>query len=174
MTSVESELEYVQLGNILFSSALAFLYYDHLLTLDAESRLIWKRSRNSSRYLFLFNRYFAFFGNIVAAVSLYSSSLSSSLSFAGYISSDFHDNHASLNKRYTHSSSLRIIWLSKVISWVFSGSVAARNIDHHWHNHCLSFISLEYNLYLPRLSNCATKLEPRCCYCTRMGGYTPS
>ncbi|KAJ3833113.1 hypothetical protein F5878DRAFT_633502 [Lentinula raphanica] len=78
MTSVESELEYVQLGNILFSSALALLYYDHLLTLDAESRLIWKRSRNSSRYLFLFNRYFAFFGNIVAAVSLYSSSLSSS------------------------------------------------------------------------------------------------
>ncbi|KAJ3753777.1 hypothetical protein EV360DRAFT_74231 [Lentinula raphanica] len=80
--------------------------------------------------------YFAFFGNIVAAVSLYSSSLSSSIFMT-----------------ITQA-------VISVISWVFSGSVAARNIDYNWHNHCLSFISLEYNLYLPRLSNCATKLEP--------------
>ncbi|KAH7878843.1 uncharacterized protein C8R40DRAFT_1066612 [Lentinula edodes] len=64
-----------QFGDILFSSALALLYYDHLLTLDAEIKLIWKRSRNSSRYLFLFNRYLAFFGNIAAAYPVYSSSL---------------------------------------------------------------------------------------------------
>ncbi|KAJ3813463.1 hypothetical protein F5876DRAFT_63123 [Lentinula aff. lateritia] len=73
--STVSGLEYIQFGDILFSSALALLYYDHLLTLDAEIRLIWKRSRNSSRYLFLFNRYLAFFGNIAAAYPVYSSSL---------------------------------------------------------------------------------------------------
>ncbi|KAJ3931243.1 MAG: hypothetical protein NXY57DRAFT_1008362 [Lentinula lateritia] len=73
--STASELEYIQFGDILFSSALVLLYYDHLLTLDAEIRLIWKRSRNSSRYLFLFNRYLAFFGNIAAAYPVYSSSL---------------------------------------------------------------------------------------------------
>ncbi|KAJ3745835.1 hypothetical protein DFH05DRAFT_1524106 [Lentinula detonsa] len=73
--STASELEYVQLGDFLFSSALALLYYDHLLTLDAEFQLIWKRSRSTSRYLFFVNRYFAFFGNIPAAYSLFSTSL---------------------------------------------------------------------------------------------------
>ncbi|KAJ3786456.1 hypothetical protein GGU10DRAFT_386612 [Lentinula aff. detonsa] len=73
--STASELEYVQLGDFLFSSALAFLYYDHLLTLDAEFQLIWKRSRSTSRYFFFVNRYFAFFGNIPAAYSLFSTSL---------------------------------------------------------------------------------------------------
>ncbi|GAW04493.1 hypothetical protein LENED_006288 [Lentinula edodes] len=77
--STASELEYIQFGDILFSSALALLYYDHLLTLDAEIKLIWKRSRNSSRYLFLFNRYLAFFGNIAAAYPVYSSSLTLSV-----------------------------------------------------------------------------------------------
>ncbi|KAJ3825724.1 hypothetical protein F5880DRAFT_1610878 [Lentinula raphanica] len=72
--STASELEYIQLGNFLFSSALAFLYYDHLLTLDDEIQFIWKRAGSTSRYIFLLNRYFAFFGNMVAAYSMFSSS----------------------------------------------------------------------------------------------------
>ncbi|KIK52290.1 hypothetical protein GYMLUDRAFT_265491 [Collybiopsis luxurians FD-317 M1] len=71
-----TQFESIQLANIMFSSALGFLYYDHLLTLDAEVRLIWTRPKNMSRYLFFINRYLSFFGNIVSAVSLFSTSLS--------------------------------------------------------------------------------------------------
>ncbi|KAF5381416.1 hypothetical protein D9757_009081 [Collybiopsis confluens] len=73
------EFESVQLADMMFSSALGFLYYDHLLTLDAEIRLIWTRPKNTSRYLFFFNRYFAFVGNILAAISLYSTPFSMSV-----------------------------------------------------------------------------------------------
>ncbi|KAJ3905901.1 hypothetical protein F5879DRAFT_921065 [Lentinula edodes] len=76
-----------QFGDILFSSALGafnllsqFIIHN-LEPVDAEIKLIWKRSRNSSRYLFLFNRYLAFFGNIAAAYPVYSSSLTLSRIF---------------------------------------------------------------------------------------------
>ncbi|KAJ4479726.1 hypothetical protein C8J55DRAFT_489364 [Lentinula edodes] len=85
--STASELEYIQFGDILFSSALGAFnllsrFIMHILEpIDAEIRLIWKRSRNSSRYLFLFNRYLAFFGNIAAAYPVFSSSLTLSRIF---------------------------------------------------------------------------------------------
>ncbi|KAJ4470175.1 hypothetical protein J3R30DRAFT_3686564 [Lentinula aciculospora] len=75
--SAVAQVELIQFGNIMFSSALAFLYYDHLLTSGAEVRLMWcTKNRSLSKYMFLFNRYFAFFGNMFAAYSVFSSSLS--------------------------------------------------------------------------------------------------
>jgi len=70
-----SELESVHLGNVMFISSLVFLYYDHLLTLDSEIRFLWKRPKNAGGYLFFIHRYFNFFGNMVAAFALFSTSL---------------------------------------------------------------------------------------------------
>ncbi|KIK52288.1 hypothetical protein GYMLUDRAFT_969754 [Collybiopsis luxurians FD-317 M1] len=73
-------LESARSGSILFSSTLVVLYYDHLLTLESEIRLLWKRPKNAGVYVFFLNRYIAFFGNIVAAFSLFSTSLTPSRS----------------------------------------------------------------------------------------------
>ncbi|KAF9070479.1 hypothetical protein BDP27DRAFT_1446969 [Rhodocollybia butyracea] len=72
-----SEIDSVRLANMLFASALVILFYDHLLTLDSEIRLLWRRPRNAGGYLFFVNRYFAL-GNIVPAISLFSTSFSPS------------------------------------------------------------------------------------------------
>ncbi|KAF8874552.1 hypothetical protein BD779DRAFT_1804913 [Infundibulicybe gibba] len=46
----------------------AFLYYDHLITIDREIKHIWRRHRKPSAYLFLVNRYFSFSANIIVAL----------------------------------------------------------------------------------------------------------
>ena len=37
------------------------VYYDHLITFDSEYRYVWRKIRSPSSWLFLINRYFAFF-----------------------------------------------------------------------------------------------------------------
>ncbi|KAJ7773976.1 hypothetical protein B0H16DRAFT_1510583 [Mycena metata] len=46
---------------------ISILYYDHLITLDAEINYIWKR-RTLSAYLFFVNRYLGFFSNIPVGI----------------------------------------------------------------------------------------------------------
>ncbi|KAF8874546.1 hypothetical protein BD779DRAFT_1804908 [Infundibulicybe gibba] len=48
--------------------SIAFLYYDHLITIDREIKYIWRRPKTPSAYMFLANRYFSFSANIVVAV----------------------------------------------------------------------------------------------------------
>ncbi|KAJ7822261.1 hypothetical protein B0H14DRAFT_2828887 [Mycena olivaceomarginata] len=47
---------------------ICLLYFDHLLTADAEVHFIWSRRRTTSTYWFLTNRYLAFLGNIPVAI----------------------------------------------------------------------------------------------------------
>ncbi|KAJ3763348.1 hypothetical protein EV360DRAFT_66337 [Lentinula raphanica] len=68
------------------SSRPAFLYYDHLLTLDEEIKFIWSRPYHSSSWLFFLNRYFSFVGNIVIFLSMFFAPSGPSLSFLGTIS----------------------------------------------------------------------------------------
>ncbi|KAK0192493.1 hypothetical protein F5146DRAFT_1040242 [Armillaria mellea] len=44
--------------------SLSFLYWDHLITIDDELRLLWNKPKTWASYLFFANRYLAFFGNI--------------------------------------------------------------------------------------------------------------
>ncbi|KAK0219919.1 hypothetical protein IW262DRAFT_1381314 [Armillaria fumosa] len=44
--------------------SLSFLYWDHLITIDDELRLLWNKPKTLASYLFFANRYLAFFGNI--------------------------------------------------------------------------------------------------------------
>ncbi|KAK0482180.1 hypothetical protein IW261DRAFT_1466651 [Armillaria novae-zelandiae] len=44
--------------------SLSFLYWDHLITIDDELRLLWNKPKTLASYLFFVNRYLAFFGNI--------------------------------------------------------------------------------------------------------------
>jgi len=76
MDAQDVQVQAVRLENVVYLFPITILYYDHLLTLDSEVKFIWKRHRNFSAYLFLINRYFAFFGNIVAGFSSFPSSLS--------------------------------------------------------------------------------------------------
>ncbi|KAJ7115093.1 hypothetical protein C8R43DRAFT_125057 [Mycena crocata] len=43
---------------------ITFLYWDHLITLDSEITLLWKRRKSLSAYCFFVNRYFAFLSGI--------------------------------------------------------------------------------------------------------------
>jgi hypothetical protein len=53
--------------------AIGILYYDYLLTLEAEVKLIWGRRKMFNAYWFFANRYLAFFAHIVLTViSMYS------------------------------------------------------------------------------------------------------
>ncbi|KAF9066680.1 hypothetical protein BDP27DRAFT_1365449 [Rhodocollybia butyracea] len=72
------EIESIRLANTLFASSLIVLFYDHLLTLDSEIRLLWRRPKNASGYLFFVNRYLAL-GNIVTAVALFPNSFTPSV-----------------------------------------------------------------------------------------------
>ncbi|KAF8188825.1 hypothetical protein K438DRAFT_1833405 [Mycena galopus ATCC 62051] len=47
---------------------ICLLYFDHLLTADAEVHFIWSRRRTRSTYWFLTNRYLAFWGNVLVAI----------------------------------------------------------------------------------------------------------
>ncbi|KAJ7466814.1 hypothetical protein B0H11DRAFT_1921704 [Mycena galericulata] len=46
----------------------AFLYWDHLITLDAEIRYLWRRPKSSGAFLFFGVRYGALLGNIPVTV----------------------------------------------------------------------------------------------------------
>lgn len=46
---------------------------------DSEIRFLWKRPKNAGGYLFFIHRYFNFFGNMVAAFALFSTSLTISV-----------------------------------------------------------------------------------------------
>ncbi|KAJ7459993.1 hypothetical protein B0H11DRAFT_2316078 [Mycena galericulata] len=48
--------------------AIAFLYWDHLITLDAEIRYLWRRPKSSGAFLFFGVRYGALLGNIPVTV----------------------------------------------------------------------------------------------------------
>ncbi|KAK0454091.1 uncharacterized protein EV420DRAFT_1765901 [Desarmillaria tabescens] len=48
--------------------SLSFLYWDHLITIDDELRLLWSKPKTFGSYLFFTNRYLAFFGNITVAI----------------------------------------------------------------------------------------------------------
>ncbi|KIK65885.1 hypothetical protein GYMLUDRAFT_70162 [Collybiopsis luxurians FD-317 M1] len=56
-------------NNYLYLLAFTLLYYDHLLTFDAEVQFIW--SHLSTSKLFLLNRYFSFGGNIVVLLLMF-------------------------------------------------------------------------------------------------------
>ncbi|TFK32683.1 hypothetical protein BDQ12DRAFT_771575, partial [Crucibulum laeve] len=45
--------------------ASAIFYYDHLITLGNEINYLWRRPKGASAYWFFFNRYLAFFGNLI-------------------------------------------------------------------------------------------------------------
>ncbi|KAF9066683.1 hypothetical protein BDP27DRAFT_1404260 [Rhodocollybia butyracea] len=72
------EIVSIRLANALFASSLVVLFYDHLITLHSEIRLLWKRPKNASGYLFFVNRYLAL-GNIVTAVALFPNSFTPSI-----------------------------------------------------------------------------------------------
>jgi len=44
------------------------LYYDHLISMDKEVNLIWRRRKSLSAYCFLLNRYFAFISGIPVSI----------------------------------------------------------------------------------------------------------
>ncbi|KAJ7866041.1 hypothetical protein B0H14DRAFT_2733439 [Mycena olivaceomarginata] len=46
---------------------LTLLYFDHLITLDIEIDLLWRRRKSFSAYWFFINRYFGFFSGIAVA-----------------------------------------------------------------------------------------------------------
>ncbi|KAJ7661144.1 hypothetical protein B0H17DRAFT_1212331 [Mycena rosella] len=46
---------------------ITFLYFDHLITLDREISLVWRKRKSLSSYSFLLNRYFAFISGIPVA-----------------------------------------------------------------------------------------------------------
>lgn len=48
--------------------SLSFLYWDHLITIDDELRLLWNKPKTLASYLFFTNRYLAFFGNITVTI----------------------------------------------------------------------------------------------------------
>ncbi|KAK0203852.1 hypothetical protein DFS33DRAFT_1334698 [Desarmillaria ectypa] len=48
--------------------SISFLYWDHLITIDDELRLIWNKPKTFGSYLFFTNRYLAFFGNITVTI----------------------------------------------------------------------------------------------------------
>lgn len=64
---VEAALE-IQVHNVLSFMAVTFLYWDHLITLDAEVLFCWRQKKSLSALLFFLNRYFAFFSNLTVAI----------------------------------------------------------------------------------------------------------
>ncbi|KAJ6556969.1 hypothetical protein DFH09DRAFT_1084319 [Mycena vulgaris] len=52
-------------------SSKAFLFWDHILTLDTEIHFLWKRRKFASAYSFFAIRYFAFTSNIPGAAFLF-------------------------------------------------------------------------------------------------------
>ncbi|KAF7368466.1 hypothetical protein MVEN_00169800 [Mycena venus] len=54
--------------NYLHLVGITLLYYDHLISMDKEINLIWRRRKSLSAYSFLLNRYFAFISGIPVSV----------------------------------------------------------------------------------------------------------
>ncbi|KAF8890468.1 hypothetical protein BD779DRAFT_1671402 [Infundibulicybe gibba] len=63
-----SDVRDIRLENYILTFSLAFLYYDHLITIDREIKYIWRRPKMLSAYLFLANRYASFSANLVVAL----------------------------------------------------------------------------------------------------------
>ncbi|KAF8874536.1 hypothetical protein BD779DRAFT_1678681 [Infundibulicybe gibba] len=60
-----SDARDIRLHGYLVAFAVAFFYYDHLITVDREIKYLWTRPKKPSTYLFLVNRYFLFSVNMV-------------------------------------------------------------------------------------------------------------
>ncbi|THU84657.1 hypothetical protein K435DRAFT_843579, partial [Dendrothele bispora CBS 962.96] len=72
-----STLNGFRLYNCFHLMAIVILYYDHLLSLDQEINLLWKKTPwKKSSILFFINRYVSFLGNIALTVLLLHPSLS--------------------------------------------------------------------------------------------------
>ncbi|KAJ7673895.1 hypothetical protein DFH06DRAFT_1081727 [Mycena polygramma] len=69
--------------NYLHLVGITFLYWDHLITMDKEVNLLWRRGKSLSAYCFFVNRYFAFISGIpVAAIPFLSLSTETCLRFS--------------------------------------------------------------------------------------------
>lgn len=66
---MEITVAQIYLDNYLRLVGAVILYYDHLLTFRDEHAHIWAHPRTGAALLFLLNRYFAFFSNIVITVA---------------------------------------------------------------------------------------------------------
>ncbi|CAA7269882.1 unnamed protein product [Cyclocybe aegerita] len=58
----------IRIHHYLYVVAFACLFYDHVITLDAEIKYVWRRNKNANAYLFFVNRYFAFVANIIVFI----------------------------------------------------------------------------------------------------------
>ncbi|GJE86617.1 hypothetical protein PsYK624_026970 [Phanerochaete sordida] len=65
---MEIPLSQIYLDNYFHLVGVVILYYDHALTFRDEYAHIWRNPRAGASLLFLLNRYFAFFSNIVMTV----------------------------------------------------------------------------------------------------------
>lgn len=54
--------------NYVHVAAITCLFYDHLVTFDAEVTYIWGRPKSIGVYSFLVNRYFAIVANIIIVI----------------------------------------------------------------------------------------------------------
>lgn len=71
MSDNVSSTEEILLHNYLHMIAMSFVYWDHLITFDAEIEYLWKQPKTPSARLFFLNRYLAFFGNICVTVLVF-------------------------------------------------------------------------------------------------------
>ncbi|KAF8575561.1 hypothetical protein K439DRAFT_731533 [Ramaria rubella] len=56
-------------------ASIAFLFYDYLITLDAEMNLVWNHRWSFGKVLFIFNRYFGAFALLFNTIVLFSGSV---------------------------------------------------------------------------------------------------
>ncbi|TFK47502.1 hypothetical protein OE88DRAFT_1810978 [Heliocybe sulcata] len=66
LSTEDQKAIYIQ--NCIHILSATILYYDHAMTLPAEISHVWSRHRIGTQFLFLLNRYFTFFVNIVVTV----------------------------------------------------------------------------------------------------------
>ncbi|KAJ6476891.1 hypothetical protein C8R45DRAFT_1008164 [Mycena sanguinolenta] len=64
-------IQALRVHDVLFVVSISFLYFDHLITFGDEIRLLWKKAKTPSTYSFLFNRYLAFFGDLVVTFFIF-------------------------------------------------------------------------------------------------------
>ncbi|KAJ7487974.1 hypothetical protein FB451DRAFT_1553540 [Mycena latifolia] len=63
--SVAREIVFMNCAHLV---GITFLYWDHLITLDSEIDLLWKRRKALSSFWFFLNRYFAFVAGMPVAI----------------------------------------------------------------------------------------------------------
>lgn len=56
------------INNYLHVAAITTLFYDYLVTFDAEATFIWERPKSIGAYSFLINRYFAIVANMIIVI----------------------------------------------------------------------------------------------------------